>query len=43
MGSGPRVVKPLSWLGQNSLVLYIVHQPVLIGILFAVGAATPTF
>jgi len=34
----PRVFGPLAWLGRWSLTWYMVHQPVMIGVLMAVNA-----
>jgi uncharacterized membrane protein len=35
-GSPP--IRALSWLGQHSLPIYLLHQPLLIGVLIALGA-----
>jgi uncharacterized membrane protein len=35
--SGNPLVRGLSWLGQHSLIIYLVHQPVIIGTLTALG------
>lgn len=35
--SGSALAKPFVFLGQNSLVVYLVHQPVLIAILYLLG------
>jgi len=37
-GSISAPLRPLAWLGRWSLTFYMVHQPVLIGLLMAVAA-----
>lgn len=34
----PGLTRPLQWLGRHSLIVYILHQPVLLAILFALAA-----
>ena len=36
-GAGPRLARPLGVLGRWSLVIYLVHQPLLIAMLAALG------
>ena len=38
-GSGVPVLRELAFLGRHSLLIYLVHQPLLVGILFAVDWA----
>lgn len=37
-GAAPRWSRPLRWLGQRPLTVYMLHQPLLIGTLLAAGA-----
>jgi uncharacterized membrane protein len=37
-GCIPRAASPLAWLGRRSLPWYMVHQPVMIGLLILVHA-----
>ena len=36
-GEGPAYVAPVAFLGRHTLLIYLVHQPVLIGMLWALG------
>jgi uncharacterized membrane protein len=39
-GAPPRWAAPLAWLGRRPLTIYMVHQPLLIGLLMAVQAVS---
>lgn len=38
---GPRCAAPLAFLGRHSLLVYLIHQTVLIATLWAIGAVEP--
>lgn len=39
----PRVARPLTFLGRHTLFIYLIHQPVLIATLWALGIISPGF
>ena len=36
-----RSLAPIRWLGKNSLLVYVIHQPILLGCLWALGIMRP--
>nr|WP_319379440.1 heparan-alpha-glucosaminide N-acetyltransferase domain-containing protein [uncultured Methanocorpusculum sp.] len=37
LGEMPRGLAPLCFLGRHTLIIYIVHVPIIIGVLFLLG------
>ncbi len=37
LGEMPRILAPLCFLGRHTLIIYLVHVPIIIGVLFLLG------
>ncbi len=42
LGQAPRPMRPLAFVGRHTLFIYLIHQPILIALLWAFGVVNPS-